>query len=495
MIRSLATASLNGSNKTITLYRRFTSCSLPSCRTTGSSCRGYPRYRQGQVLLTQHCNHHGIEMTSSIKSSDIAGRISSHMTTVVRMLSDSKQFSFPGWSQPAYQENFIDGPMMPREPVKKKKKKKKKPEKIIPPMDSKEQCLEKMRIRFDEIEKEHLGPNRGIRTVKWIAGKKCEGIHKTVTTKMANSILNSWVYCRHALLHGHYQLNDMTKKELAESLLGKGTKTKVPPRDSRLILKELFRFGTSSQLDRYMKEHLEKMKMMGRAVVAAERNRIGTPKIRNLATVEEMAQHGYTQLEIDEELLSRMKKDDNRRIKKIRKEMPAYLRHEVSGARRQEARKIERILRRKEKKRLLRLQEYEARFGPSSSHSLTVVRGEEDTDMDDDDSDDDSDDDDSDDYGEDDEFDNNDSDDDDDDDDDDEESDNDKALEKYNDKDDRNDKAVVPEKDNSDDDQSQIDKRPNVENCTSIESDVCIGSAPSNSFSSRKDDDLNDNMK
>jgi hypothetical protein len=166
-----------------------------------------------------------------------------------RMFSQFNKFPL---SNIPFPENFIDGPMMPREKVKKKKKKKPKPEKIVPPMDSIEQCLEKMRIRFDEIEKEHLGPSRGIRTVKWIAGRKCEGLHKTVTTKMANSILNSWVYCRHALQHGHYQLNDMTKKEFAESLLGKGTKTKVDPRDGRIMLKELFRFGKSNVAERYL---------------------------------------------------------------------------------------------------------------------------------------------------------------------------------------------------------------------------------------------------
>jgi hypothetical protein len=345
------------------------------------------------------------------------------------MFSIYSPYSISSWNQPAYQENFIDGPMMPKEKEKKKKKKKKKVEKEKPVMDSIEQALEKMKIRFDEIEKEHLGPKRGIRTVKWIAGRKCEGLHKTVTTKMANSILNSWVYCRHALMHGHYQLNDMTKKELAESILGKGTKTKIPDRDARLILKELFRFGKSPQLDRYMKEHLEKMKIMGRQIVAEERNRMGIPKIRNLATVEEMAQHGYTQEEIDSELLSRVKKDENRRLKRIRTEMPAYLRNEVSGARRQEARKVERILKRKEKKRLLRQQEYEARFGksPPDSAENATVGGEEDTDVENDSSDYDSDDNDEDtDYGEENEVDSDEDIDDDDDDDDDEGNDDDK---------------------------------------------------------------------
>ena len=371
MIRKLATASRNGNGVVITSYNKSISCRYHS----GHSIIGRPS------LLARHLYRNGSE-TSSVQSSE---RAACNVVINLRTLSTFKPYEFPPWNQVPYQQNFIDGPMMPKEKEKKKKKKKKKPEKILPPMDSIEQAFEKMRIRFDEIEKEHLGPSRGIRTVKWIAGKKCEGLHKTVTTKMANSLLNSWVYCRHALMHGHYQLNDMTKKELAESILGKGTKTKIPDREARLILKELFRFGKSSYLDRYMKLHLEKMKMMGRAAVTVERNRLGVPKIRNLATVEEMAQHGYTQEEIDEELLGRIKKDENRRLKKFRKEMPAYLRHEVSGARRQEARKIERILRRKEKKRLLLEQEEEARFGPSSSShsSVTAVRGEDDTDAED----------------------------------------------------------------------------------------------------------------
>jgi hypothetical protein len=138
--------------------------------------------------------------------------------------------------------------------------------------------------------------------------------------------------------------------------------------------------------------HYEKMKIMGRMIVATERNAKGVPKLRNIATVEEMAHHGYNQKEIDDEIQSRMIKDENRRIKKIKRDMPAYLRHEVSGARRQEARKIKRILLRKEKKRLRNQTERELRLGLEPG--TLSVRGEEDTDVEDnDDNDDDSDDD------------------------------------------------------------------------------------------------------
>jgi hypothetical protein len=261
-------------------------------------------------------------------------------------------------------EDFFSGPLtdLSREPKKKKKKKKKKkPEKIIPPMDPIDVALQKMKMRFEEIEKEHLGGKRGVRTVKWLAGKKCEGLHKTVTTKMANTILNSWVYCRHALQHGHYQLNDMTKLELAESILGKGTKVKVPDREARIILKELFRFGKSSQLERYMELDRAKRKLMGRQEANTQRNLVGIPKIRNLATREEMLQHGYTQEEISDEMHKRARHEYNRLMKIKSREMPAYLRNEISGSRRRDAERVLRLQRRKEKRTLRKKLESEAR--------------------------------------------------------------------------------------------------------------------------------------
>ena len=259
-------------------------------------------------------------------------------------------------------EEFFSGSIVerPKEPPKKKKKKKK-PKKEIPPMDPIDVALQKMKMRFEEIEKEHLGPKRGIRTVKWLAGKKCEGIHKTVTTKMANSILNSWVYCRHALQHGHYQLNDMTKLELAESILGKGTKVKVPDRDARIILKELFRTGKSKQLERYVILDQEKRKVMGRQEAATRRNLLGVPKIRNIATREEMVEHGYSEEEISDEMHSRAKREISRLTKKKLREMPAYLRNEISGSRRRDAERIVRLQAKKEKKALRRKLEREAR--------------------------------------------------------------------------------------------------------------------------------------
>jgi hypothetical protein len=256
--------------------------------------------------------------------------------------------------------DLLDRPRAPKE--KKKKKKKKNPKKEIPPMDPIDVALQKMKMRFEEIEKEHLGAKRGIRTVKWLAGKKCEGLHKTVTTKMANTILNSWVYCRHALQHGHYQLNDMTKVELAESILGKGTKVQVPDREARVILKELFRFGKSSQLERFMELDREKRKMMGRQEANTKRNLEGVPKIRNLATREEMLSHGYTDEDISDEMHKRAKHEFNRLMKMKGREMPAYLRNEVSGSRRRDAERVIRIQRRKEKRALRKKLEREARL-------------------------------------------------------------------------------------------------------------------------------------
>jgi hypothetical protein len=396
MIRHLANASLN-SEKILLLYNNVPFWGISCKKITTSNL-----HVDGGIIAQsiRCCQRAGISKTGLYFTRNNYGRSSSlqwlNPLYSIKSLNQARRMYSPfsnatNFGLNPYHEGFLEGPTMPKE-KKKKKKKKAKPKKEIPPMDSIEVCLEKMNIRFNEIEKEHLGPQRGIRTVKWIAGKKCEGMHKTVTTKMANSILNSWIYCRHALQHGFYQLNDMNKKELAESLLGKGTKIKVPDREARLMLKELFRKGKSGQLDRYMLMHEEKMKLMGRTVVAAERNRLGIPKIRSIATVEEMAKNGYTQEEIDAELVSRVKKEENRRLKKIKKEMPAYLRHEVSGARRQEAKKIQRILRRKEKKKLRKQRERELRLGITSSDSTgTPVKGLEDTDDEGDSEDDDSD--------------------------------------------------------------------------------------------------------
>ena len=220
--------------------------------------------------------------------------------------------------------------------------------------------------------------------MKWLAGKKCEKLHKLVTTKLANTILNSWIYCRHALQHGHYQLNDMSRTELNESLLGKGTKTKVPDRDVRLILKELFRYGTSNQFDQYRTRHLDKMKLLARQDVAVDRNKIGgIPKIRSIATVEEMSQHGYSPDEIDAEIVSRMKRLKKLQQKRMSRDMPAYLRHEVSGAKRQEAKKVQRLLQRRERKLLRRENGYDGSSSTSDSEEVIKKVDDDDDDSDD----------------------------------------------------------------------------------------------------------------
>jgi hypothetical protein len=212
-------------------------------------------------------------------------------------------------------EEFYDGYIEKRE-KKMKKKKKPKPKKELPPKDSIAVCLQKMKVRFDEIEKEPLGPKRGVRTVKFIAGRKCERLHRAVTTKMANTILNGWVYCRHAMQHGFYQLNDMNKKQLAESILGKGTTIKIPDREARIMLKELFRGGKSTYFERYAKMDQAKRALIRKAEIATERNAKGIPKMRNLETREEMIQHGYTEEEIDEFMITRERREKSRTPKK-----------------------------------------------------------------------------------------------------------------------------------------------------------------------------------
>lgn len=138
-----------------------------------------------------------------------------------------------------------------REKVVKKKKPKKKVEKILPPVPTLEEYREQMNQRFVAIEKEKFGPNRGVGAVKFLAGKKCEQMHKVVTTKLANTILNDWIYSRHALRHGHRHINHMNKVQLAESLIRPGTFIKFEPAIARKCLKEIFRYGKSAMLQTY----------------------------------------------------------------------------------------------------------------------------------------------------------------------------------------------------------------------------------------------------
>jgi hypothetical protein len=177
-------------------------------------------------------------------------------------------------------------------PPKKAKKKSKKPEKIIPPVPTFEEALELMERRFVEIEKEHLGPKRGVGTVKKLVGKKGEKLHKTVTTKMANTILNDWIYTRHAMKHGFRHLTEMTKKELSASLIRPGTTVKFDERDARLSLKELFRHGYSSILEKY---HALDRK---RDLTVQE---IDTDFSNNRARRKTLADLGYTPVQIAKE--------------------------------------------------------------------------------------------------------------------------------------------------------------------------------------------------
>ncbi len=360
MIRNLVRTTLqeiNNSNAVIASYRRLSLCRFHSVR------RCDPRH--------------------PLRSVERAGYLPSYRDTLVRMsLRTNSSTSPPTYSNPpfvhVFDDIFVHGPNVRK---KVKKLKKKKPKKIEPPvpMDTIEQASEKLKTRFDEIEKEHLGPKRGIMTVKGLAGPKGEKLHKVVSTKMANTILNSWVYCRHALLHGHYQLTDMNRKKVSESLLGKGTKTKVTDRDARLILKELFRYGKSNLFDQYKTLHLDKIKLMKREAASAERNKMGgIPKIRSIATVEEMNQHGYLPDDIDFEMASRMKKLEKRQKRRWDTDMPAYLRHEVSGAKRQEAKKVKRLLERRERNLLRSEPGYDG--SSSASDSEPVMDDDDDSD-------------------------------------------------------------------------------------------------------------------
>ena len=99
-----------------------------------------------------------------------------------------------------------------------------------------------------------------------------------------------------------------------------------------------------------------------------------------------MSQHGYSPDEIDAEIVSRMKRLKKLQQKRMSRDMPAYLRHEVSGAKRQEAKKVQRLLQRRERKLLRRENGYDG--SSSTSDSEEVIKKDDDDDDDDDDSDD-----------------------------------------------------------------------------------------------------------
>lgn len=178
------------------------------------------------------------------------------------------------------------------------RKKKEKDKKVIPPLPSMEEARAQMEGRFAEIEKEKFGPHRGRGTVKFLVGKKGEKLHKTVTTKMSHTILNDWVYTRHALKHGYRHINEMNTKSLAASLIRDGTTVKFEKGDARKALKEMFRYGRSSMLDRY---------------IAIDKDRVATIKEEQengrekLARRKEMEEAGYTEEQMEKAEKDRIK--------------------------------------------------------------------------------------------------------------------------------------------------------------------------------------------
>ena len=82
-----------------------------------------------------------------------------------------------------------------------------------------------------------------------IRGKK----HK-INLNVANAKLKTLIYQRHALQHGAKALTEFNRQTLTKSFLGEGYGRRIPIKEARYILTELWRYGKSSRLEFYQKE-------------------------------------------------------------------------------------------------------------------------------------------------------------------------------------------------------------------------------------------------
>jgi hypothetical protein len=170
------------------------------------------------------------------------------------------------------------------------KKGKEKEKTIIPVPPSIEEDLAVIERRFNVIEREKLGKNRGRQSVKEIL--KAEKIHKTVTTKMAKTTLNEWLYSRHALRHGFRHILNMKKRDLAQTLIREGTTLKLEMNEAKFILKETFRYGRSGVLEKFQTLDAENEEA---------RKKIEINRQAKVARRREMGEAGYTQEQIQRE--------------------------------------------------------------------------------------------------------------------------------------------------------------------------------------------------
>jgi len=126
--------------------------------------------------------------------------------------------------------------------------------------------LAEVEDRLAGPDKEPYGhPNRGRDTLRLIIRDEAPSVsvrgkkHK-MNMKVANVQLKTLIYTRHALRHGAKAIAEFNRQTLTKSFLGEDYGRKIPMREARLILTELWRYGRSGRFESIQKENAEYLK-------------------------------------------------------------------------------------------------------------------------------------------------------------------------------------------------------------------------------------------
>lgn len=79
-----------------------------------------------------------------------------------------------------------------------------------------------------------------------------------MTRKRASKFCSKLIYRRHALLHGVWNLKELTNAQLAKTFLGEDTNRKIPHKEAEFIIRQQWKFGKSEYLEvKYLGEEPE----------------------------------------------------------------------------------------------------------------------------------------------------------------------------------------------------------------------------------------------
>jgi hypothetical protein len=116
--------------------------------------------------------------------------------------------------------------------------------------DTMQRHLDRLEKRFERLELEPYGRNRGIELARQMI--ESEKLVKKGTKAAGNVYLNNWIYTRYALKLGYRRINDMPGDVLANTLIREGTEIRFFKfKNPKTILKELYRFNHSTMQERY----------------------------------------------------------------------------------------------------------------------------------------------------------------------------------------------------------------------------------------------------